>query len=336
MRTFIIAGTEVVISRNGKYEWYTTKTEVEITNYNVAFCPLRDSIEVLTAEVKGFRIWFLDNQMSVELTEEQMNFVNMHRFVKVEYDIPVRVSTRPAQYIDENGNSFSHPSTWFWAFGVRTSESVWMLTEERYKAVQFRLRRLTRAGCKWKPTWIDAGNVADHLRTSIIEMRKAWAAADKSYNDCLERAEAEYANGNRSNEAERKLKYARTRIEKELDKRRENITQSARLYNIPMEWIIGTGTGAATVKAVTNGTVTITPPTVAVEKVLAKQGKDKNEAHCATVEALRDSDWLEAQSIAEEMNSGRVDYFVIADFCQDKNILCDENGKFIYRDVLCS
>lgn len=148
MRAFLPVGTEIVILRNGQNEWYTTKAEIDVTGYVTGLCPLRNALPVLTVTVKGFVIWFLENQIHVELSAEQETFVKMHKFVKVEYDIPARVSTRPQDYRDESGRSFVHPSQWMWGYGVRTILSCWLMTEERYNSIQRRLKGLTRAGCQ--------------------------------------------------------------------------------------------------------------------------------------------------------------------------------------------
>lgn len=330
MRAFLPAGTEVVISRNGSYEWYTTVKTVELVNgYSVAPCPLRNALPVLTAEVKGFRVWFLENQLEVSLSDEMTTFVNNHKFVKVEYDIPVRVMRNATNHRDENGRPFTHPSTWMWGYGVRTSESVWLMTAEKYQALGRRLRGLTRAGCQWTPTNVDASDAAKHFMRAIIAMRKAWVEADQSYETCLNNAEEEYQTGNQSVEAERKLRYARTRIEKELDKKRENITSACGLYGIPLDWISKGTVPAATVSTV-NGSVAIAPTASTVKNVTKADAKAKTEAHCNMVDALRNAGHTKEANAVE---SGSMSHEYAADFCEENGILCDENGGFSLRDV---
>lgn len=334
MRAFIPAGTEIVTIQNGSPIWYTTKTEINVNGYVTGLCPLRNALPVLTAIVAGRPVWFLENQVNIELTEEQKTFVQMHKFVKVEYDIPARVSTRPQDYRDENGNSFVHPSQWLWGYACRTTLSCWLMTEEKYKAVQFRLRRLTRAGCQWEPTWIDSSNAARHLQKAIVSLRKAWVEADASYDDCLKRAEEAFTNGNRSNEEERKLRYAKNRIDKALDTARENITQAANLYGIPMDWIT---TGKAVTQAtVVNGEVApkiAAPTTSAVRNANRADAKTKNEAFCKTVEALKAHGTDESKAMAKSMEKGEVAEDIVADYCEQNEIETDEDGTFSLRDV---
>lgn len=328
MRAYLPAGSEVVLLRsNGVHEWYTTKATVDVSNYTVAPCPLRNALPVLTAEVKGYRLWFMESQIEVELTPEQTEFVMNHKFVSVEYDIPAYVSTHAALFPDENGNSFSHPSQWMWGFGVRTTLSCWLLTEERYNAVLRRLRRLTRAGCNWRRTKIDASDAARHFMSAVIELRKSWLAADASYEECMNRAEEKYNESDKSVKAEREWRYKRNALEKELDKKRENITEGARLMNIPMEWVSKpnalTPAPVVPVKA-------MTPTVNGVSKATKAISKSEADAHCEMVDALREAGFTNE---AELVENGMMPHEIAADICEENGILTDEDGTFSLREV---
>lgn len=161
-------------------------------------------------------------------------------------------------------------------------------------------------------------------------MRKACVDADHSYDECMARAEEEFTNGNRSNEAERKLKYARNRIEKTLETSRKNVESAAGLYGVSMDWITKGTTATATI---VNGEVkptVATPSTYAVRNNNRTDAKAKTNGYVATVDALR-TNGLEKE--AKALESGEMPIAVAADLCEENGILCDENGTYSLRDV---
>lgn len=323
MRAYLPANSEVVILRNGIHQWYTTTKTVDVSNYTVGICPVRDALPVLTATVHGFQIWFLENQIEVELTDEQKNFVRMHKFVAVEYDIPARVSRFPQNYRDENGRSFVHPSQWMWGVGVRTTLSCWLMTDEKYQSIMRRLRGLTRAGCTWRKTRIDANDAANHFMQAVVSLRKEWLAADVSYEECMASAEERFQEAGQSIEAERTYRYTKNRIERDLEKRRSNIETGAAILGIPMSWISKETVPVTAVQQVT-------PSATVVRNAQRAVSKDETEAHCEMVDAMRAAG-LEKEAKAVE--SGEMDHKYAADICEENNVLCDENGVFSLRDV---
>ncbi len=325
MNAYLPANSEIVISRNGAYEWYTTKQQVDVSNYTTGICPIRNGLTVLTATVKGFQVWFLENQVEVELTEAQKNFVSNHKFVSIQYDIPTRVSTHAADYPDERGNSFQHPSQWMWQYGVRTTLSCWLMTEQKYQAIMRRLRGLTRAGCTWEPTNIDSANAGRKLMGAIVSLRKEWISADKSYEENMRNARIRRDERGQGADSLKTYQNDCTRNEKELDKRRKNIEDGAKLLSIPMEWVskvIPVNVPVAQVHAATS--------VRAVSNAHKVVGKDVTEAHCEMVDALRNKG-LTAE--ADAVESGEMGHAYAADICEEHGILCDENGVFSLRDV---
>lgn len=331
---YIPAGQEIVVQSTrdgqptGQYQWYTTTKRVEVKEWNTGLCPVRNAITVLTAETNGRQIWFLENQLKVELSQDMKTVINTTKLVKLEYDIPARVSNRPQDYQDENGRPFEHPSQYLWNYGVRTSLSMWVVPES--KIPWRRLNRLTRQGCIWEQTPIDASVAAKLLSQSVVNLRKEWVSALQSYNECMASAaqrrdrKIENANGqNDIDKANRQYRYDCTRVEKDLTERQENIKKGASVLRIPEQWITA---DIREFGAVGNGTVaTFTQANRAV-------GQTRARAHVAAVDSLQRAGQT---AVANAVEQGDMPHDIAQDYAEDNEVeITDDDGNtYNLRDV---
>lgn len=314
MDAFIKAGTEVVILRNGQYVWYTTAKQVTVKEWHVAPCPIRNGVTVLTAEIKGYRIWFLENQLSVELTQEMKDVAQNIQLCKIEYDIPARVSQRPQDYQDENGDSFVHPSIWMWHYGVRTTKSCWIVKKE--SVPWRRLKLLDRQGCQWDVDDINPSNATRKIGQAVVNLRREWIDAEQRYSESMESAQTrldaklrDAATQQDRDTAERQYKYDCNRVERTLRKDRENIRKGASVLRIPEYWI-------------TTGRV---PTEVLQASTGREQAVNRANAHVAAVDSLNRAGHT---AIADAVESGNLPHDIAADYAEDNEVaVTDDDGN---------
>ena len=323
--------TEVVIeSSTGGYCWYTLERELDINDYATAFCPLRDGMTVLTTVVNGMRIWFLETQLKVVLPEGMLEKVTVafSKIVKLEYDIPAVVSQNPTQYRDESGKSFSHPSIWMWGIGSRTSRSVWILPADRIP--WRRIRSLIRAGCTYEITYVDGSDIINQLQRTTITLRNEWLKAELSYEECItsakeRRAEREQAEDCDMEDSKKKYENDCKRVERELNKKRENIKAGANLFSVPMEWVTE---GKASVTN-SEAQVTVTPTLRGMSASRRKTFDSKVEAHCEVVDKLKEKGHT---ALADALENNKVTHGIVADFAEENEVI-DEDGTFSLREL---
>lgn len=330
---YLPAGTEVVILRNGTHTWYTTKDRVSVESWATAPCPVRSGVTVLTAEIKGFRIWFLENQMCVELSEGMKNLIQNVKLSKLEYDIPAVVSRRPQDYLDKHGNSFRHPSTYMWNYGVRTTRSMWLVREERIPWSA--MHNLTRQGCTWDVTPIDHKAAAKLLSQSVVSLRREWIELHQSRENCLrtaaERRDAKLAEATghaETEKANRQYRYDVKRVEKDFKEGCENVRKGATSYGIPLDWV----TGKVSVldrPSVTNAIVGGPVRTAEVAAANRAVAHNRAAAHVAAVDSLNRAG---AVAVAASVEAGDMPHDVAADYMDDNDVKAeDENGTYDLR-----
>lgn len=302
VKQFLPVGSEIVVYSNGSHKWHTTKSKIEVTEPKPENCPVRE-IEAVTMQYKGYQIWFMESQALVELSEEQESNARCLRLVKLEYDIPTRVMAR---------GELEHPSGYLWARGVRTSGSMWVLPEGNVP--MRRLRELTRSGCTWHITKIDVSDAANHMQRAIsalqVERLEAFASAER----CRVAAEERFNDGVGDITAKMKQRTAAyKRVEKELERKLENVKQGATALGIPMEWVEGTS-----LRTIIRGTV------AAVTTSYNAKANVVGDA----VESLKKLGTDEANAMAEALDNEKVDPRVVADYLQEH-----DEDTFSLRDV---
>jgi len=327
MRCYLPPETEVVILASGSYSWFTTTTEMDVTNYVQGICPLRSRLECLTANVDGMQVWFLESQAKVELPEEMQAHVNYGKLVTLEYDIPAIVSSNPTRYPDETGKSFQHPCIWMWGIGSRTSKSVWLLQAERipYR----RIRTLIRAGCNYRVTYVDSSDIANHLQRTVITLRNEWLQAEQSYVDCMQSAQDRHneriAEEKSMDLSEELLKRDHKRVEKELEKRKKNILAGAALFSVPVDWV-------------TKGIANLASGQARVEVFGSLRNAvyvgnslmdSRVDAHCNAVDALEQAGHTE---IASELENGNLPHDIAADYAEENEVL-DSETTYSLREL---
>lgn len=234
-RTFIPAGTEIVMCQNKDtqaYVWYTTKKNIELNGVDVTIqtCPVRE-IPVASALVMGFRVWFLETDVRTELTADQIQSAANMQLHLVEYDIPVTVMRR---------NVITHPANYFWRYGVRTSGSMWVMP---YGSIPWvgsdgeGIRAIKRAGCVVKITKIDVSEALNKIQEAIAALQTARMEALEGAKKNVDNAHARHAERGPGKTSDRQLGYDLTRIEKELAKDLQNVKDGAKSLGIPESWL---------------------------------------------------------------------------------------------------
>lgn len=303
IKQYIPAGSEVVVYSNGAHKWHTTKTNIPIVDPKPENCPVRE-VEAVTIQYKGYTLWFLEAQANVELTEEQENSARRMELVKLEYDIPAAVMAR---------GQIEHPSTYLWARGVRTSGSMWILPKGNVPLS--RLRELTRAGCLWEITKIDVSDAANKMQRAIASLQTERIQAYISYDACMRSAEERFNDGNGDVNSKLKKRSAdHKRIEKELEKKLENVRQGAVALGIPLDWVEGTS-----MRTIIRATV-IDPA--------KREWETKSEVTEDAVTRLRNLNTTEATALADSLANERIDPRVVADYLEEH-----DSDVFSLRDV---
>lgn len=234
-RVHIPAGTEIVMCQNKDtqtYVWYTTKKAIELNGLAVTVqnCPIRE-IPVVSALVSGFRVWFLETDTRTELTADQMQAAANMQLHLVEYDIPVVVARR---------NVISHPSTYFWRYGVRTSGSMWVMPHGSIPWVGSNgegIRAIKRAGCVVKVTKIDVSEACNKIQEAIAALQTARMEAIDGAKKNTDAANARHAERGAGRVSDKTLTQDLKRIEKALAEDLENVKNGAKALGIPESWL---------------------------------------------------------------------------------------------------
>jgi len=309
---YIASGSEIVLQRNGVNQWYTTKQDATVSSYTTAPCPMRNSLPVLSGKVMGFQVWFLENQLSVRMPENKVTSVPL---VSLEYDVPAAVSTNPSRYRDENGVIFRHPSQWMWGIGIRTTLSCWILPAS---SIPYRrLKGLTRAGCQWRVTRIDASDAENHIQRAIIALRRELSQVDERYADNMSAAQTRYQERENSRESTSRLESDMERNKKTLEASIKNVESGAFALSIPMSWIRSEGSvkmGVSTNRA-------------SQQRVM----ENRVNAHCAVVDSLTAAGHT---AVASAIEAGTMPHDIAADYCEDKEVKVEDgDGDYSLRDV---
>lgn len=312
MNQYIPAGSLVVIFRNGQHEWYTTKKDVQVTDIRAEDCPVRE-VPVLTTTIMGFNVWFLESQIKVELTADQIQAAKNLQLVVLEYDIPVVVQRR---------GRIVHPSSYLWKYGVRTSWSCWLLPKGSVPL--FELNNLTRAGCNWKYTLIDASAAADKLQEAVAALQTERVTAIQSAEDCRVSAQERFNDVDRGSLETRlnRRKADLKRIEKDLAEKLENIRLGAVALGIPTEWV---NANTLTVRRIEGGAV----------KAVATAAKaaSQNEAAVVaeTVERAEKLGTHEGKVIATQLKNNTIPVDIAKDYVREQE---EENGVYSLTEAL--
>lgn len=313
---YIPAGSEIVIARNGQHEWYTTKKDVPIETTESQDCPVR-GVPVLTTVHQGFRIWFLDGQIRVNLSEAQLQHARNLRLVTLEYDIPTRVE-----------NQLVHPSTYLWNYGVRSTKSCWLVPKGQLPLV--RLRDLTRTGCNWKYKPVDPEAVAESMSEAVAGLQGERQRAIAAHKKGLENAQKRY-NDNPDNlpvhTLQIRLRNDRERIEKTLKKCLDDVKTGARALGIPIEWTEQTSL------VVRRADAKATPMNVnaAFNSAARKEADDAGKVHDRAL-ALGTA---EGREVAKAVASNTMPADIAKDYVEEKESenaeysLVDENGDVV-------
>lgn len=229
---YLPIGSEVLVQRPNSevQEWYTTKANVPVSETETVTCPVRE-IPVLTTVYKGIRIWFLEGQTRVELTEEQLNAAKNLCLHTVQYDIPAVLSTSGA---------VTHPSTYFWRYGVRTSESVWLMPKGQLPLLAF--RDMLRQGCnvRWNP--IDPSTASVMISEAVAGLQAERMRATEQHKANVQAAMDRFNNNPRNIQLETLQKRRDAdlkRATKTLAEALENVSSAAKALGIPAKWIEG-------------------------------------------------------------------------------------------------
>lgn len=302
-RQILPVGSEIVTYENGKHKWYTTKRIIDVENPEPANCPLRE-IECVTMTHKGFQVWFMESQVKVILSAEQESTTRNMKLVKLEYDIPTRVMAR---------GELEHPSGYLWARGVRTTKSCWLLPEGNIPYA--RLRELTRTGCTWEVTKIDATDSVNHMQRAIAALQTEWVQAFVSREECLASALTRRNDGEGDiTKKDQRYRADLKRIEKEFEKRMENVRNGANALNIPIHWVQG-----SSMRAILRATV------------ISNHSEYKNRAEefGKASENLRKIGTEEANSLASHLDNDTVHAGVVADYLAEH-----DEDTYSLRDVI--
>lgn len=305
---YLPATTEVVIAQDGRNVWYTSKVDVDVADYHVAVCPLR-GVPVLTAEIRGYRVWFLESQLKVKLTSEQQEAAVALDLVTLEYDIPTIVS---------RANSIPHPSGWMWTLGVRTTKSCWVLP--RKNIPYSRLREMMRYGCQYECKRIHPDEAAMQLQRSMVSLRRELEEGQQSYEANMTAALTRYNartaenNGVVTQENANRYNADLARVEKGLEKVRQNVADGCKALGINQAWL-----EASQLRQVAKAS------RVVLDRRII--------GHTEAVSRLTNAGHVEA---AREVEAGNMPQDIAADYMEDHNIsevMADENGEYSLRDV---
>lgn len=301
--TYLPAETEVVIAREGRNEWYTSRMEVEVGDYHVAICPLR-GVSVLTAEVRGYRVWFMQSQLQVRLNTDQNVRAENLDLVKLEYDIPTEVS---------RSGRIPHPSQWMWVIGVRTTKSCWILPR---KSIPYnRLREMMRFGCQYEVTRIHPSEAASKLQQAMIALRIELEEGQQRYEASMTAALTRFdERGRQTIESVNRYNADITRNEKALEKVRQNVADGCKALGIDQNWLT-----SSSLRAVAK----------AQRAVLDR----RIIGHATITQRLAEAGHTAA---AREIENGMLPHDIAADYAEDHNVsevIADENGEYSLRDV---
>lgn len=302
IKQYIPAGSEVVTYSNGEHKWYTTKTNVPVIDPKPEVCPVRE-IEAVTIQYKGYAIWFLETQVNVELSDEQTNQARHLDLVFLQYDIPTAVTRR---------GELEHPSSYLWARGVRTSLSCWVLPKGNVPML--RLRELTRAGCTWHVTKVDASEAPNLLQRSIAALQTERLEAIRRFEESTVAADARFNDGEGDVNAKIKRRAADTaRIQKAYDKAMENVKQGSEALNIPFAWVEG---------------VSLRTQIRMVNAAAKSKWETKALVTEDAVTRLRNIGTTEATAMADSLANEKVDPRIVADYLEEH-----DSDVFSLRDV---
>lgn len=300
---YIPAGTEIVLFRNGQHVWYTTQKDIPVNgNVTATMCPVRE-IEVATTEYMGFSIWFMESQVCFKLSEEQEQAAKNLRLVKIDYDIPTRV---------RNSGRVDDPYTYMWKYGVRTSESCWVIPHGSMQAIAVRLRELTRTGCTWHPTPIDPVASADIIQRAIAALQTELVQARLNAENRRRAAEVRFEDAGNGDVNARlaKRKATLSSIESELKKKTENVKSAAKALGIPLKWVEQTAIRSAV-------------------RALAVGGHAEVERVGQIVDAANATG---NTTVANQVETGVMPADIAADYLKDQGVMNDD-GTFSLVDA---
>lgn len=302
---YIPSGTEIVLFQNGQHVWYTTKQDIPVNgSVTAAMCPVRE-IEVATTSYKGFTIWFMESQIVFKLSAEQELAAKNLQLVKIDYDIPTRVRLS-GRVVD--------PYTYMWRYGVRTSESCWVIPSASMQALAVRLRELTRTGCTWHPTPIDSAASADIIQRAIASLQGELVQARINAENRRRTAEERFndaGNGDVDSRA-KKRQYTLTAIATELKKKTENVIQAAKALGIPLQWVEQTAIRSAV-------------------RGLAAGYTAQVEQTCDVIDAAKNVGTAEGKEVAKQVASGEMPTDIASDYLKDAGVMNDD-GTFSLVD----
>lgn len=301
--TYLNVGTEVVINQNGNNEWYTTQQQVQVEDYRVAVCPLR-GVPVLTATVRGFRVWFLESQLHVEMSAELAQHAANLDLVTLEYDIPTEVSRT---------NRMPHPSQWMWSIGVRTTLSCWTLSRSRIP--YSRLHEMLRHGCQYRVTRVHPDDASRQMQLAMISLRRELEDAASRREQNYTAAETRFsARGRELQESVNRYNADLSRIEKAYQTAVSNVEAGCKALGIPMTWL-----GSSYLQSF-----------VRAERAILNR---RIEAHVTVMDRLAAAGHA---GVVTEVEAGRMPHVIAADYAEDHEVSTEsvtEDGTYSLREA---
>lgn len=291
-------------------QWYVTKDAVEVPEVrSVVKCPIRADRNVETHEHKGFRLFFLPEQVTVKLEGADLQRVVDLQLYKLEYDIS------PEQ-VQELG--YGHPSQWLWSYSIRTTKSCWCIPKDRIPWE--RLDRMTEVGATWSIAKYDPSEAANLLGQCILAVRR-------------EMQEQAARNVESADETARKAAEANLSPDR-ADKR---FSEQAKAIDVRTTALAARLKGATKVFGIPERFIQQSQASVAVSAI--KTGmQERARQFAAAIRAAREANTTDGAAVAAAASAGAMEPAILADYIQEnvseaqgeqlRTAFADDNGVF--------